>query len=148
VSFTAKDVRKEFEFLSEFNFCILPYDDNVSSDQLICYDNGSITLRIEQYHRDLYLLISEDRNSDFFDKKWYNICWIIMFLTNNHNFKINFFREVQDYEQCMRLQIRNLANIIKSNIEKILFFFENKYEAQRKKLDNFIMNELEADGLI
>jgi hypothetical protein len=69
------------------------------------------------------LLISQDRTDDLFDKKWYNICWIIMFLTKDRNFKTNFFYEVQDYEQCMQLQNHNLASLLRSNIEKYSVVF-------------------------
>jgi hypothetical protein len=148
MGFNAQDVQKEFEFLSKFNFHILPYADKVFSEQLICYDNGLIFIRMEQYHRDLCLLISQDRNNDLFDKKWYNICWLIMFLTNDRNFKTNFFREVQDYEQCMQLQNHNLASLLKSNIERILLFFENDYETQRQQLDSLITDELKVAGLL
>jgi hypothetical protein len=64
MGFSKKDIQKEFCFLYEFNFRVLPYVNSVSSDHLICYDDGLILISMVQYRRDLSILISQDRNKD------------------------------------------------------------------------------------
>lgn len=104
------------------------------------YCSKDFVIIIEQYHREVYVSLYKIDNSDF-EIDLFNLLEFLRIDEANIT-TYNYFHNEKNYDECLRLQLENIAMVIYENYSLISDFFnKDSYELNIIELNNYWKNK-------
>jgi hypothetical protein len=112
-------------------------DEYTGDDFSILYSSSFFYLRMQTYHREIYLYSFPPFDVDK-ESAIYNV---ILYQKREKHFEWPYFHEVDDIEECYRLQIDNLVTMLSENLSIIQeFYLHDGFYDRYNKLKNYVIS--------